>query len=280
MSAARKAHVVLDPSDQRLDPYRNLRASPTAPRRRERDLDRVVIEGRLALQNALQGPLEVASVLVAENRLDALLGSASDLPEGVQILRASRELLEEVTGFDVHRGVLACAKRPIPTDPAALLRSSSRVAVLVGLGDLENTGGVFRVAAALGLDGVLLDDRCADPLYRRCVRVSLGWSTVIPHARIPTSTNALSVARSAGHTTLALTPRGDSVTVDAAAEARLLDDPVAFVVGAEGPGLDDETIDAADAAVCIPMAPGVDSLNAATALAVVSSFAAASRGWT
>lgn len=279
MSTSRGAQVVLDPSDARLDPYRDLRTSPGAPRRRERNLDWVVIEGRLALQNALKGPLEPVSVLVSPNRLDQVAGIVPELPVGVPVLSASRQLLEEVTGFDVHRGILACARRPPPREATDMLGASRRVAVLVGLGDLENTGAVFRVAAALGLDAVLLDAQCADPLYRRCVRVSLGWSTVVPHVRLPIGTRPVPIARAAGHTTVALTPRSDSVPVDVAVGEGLFEDPVAFVVGAEGPGLDDDTIDCADAAVSIPMAAGVDSLNAATALAVVSSFAAASRGW-
>ena len=190
-----------------------------------------------------------------------------------------REMLAEITGVDVHRGVLASADRPAPSDPIGLLAAYQRVAVLEGLTDLENVGAVFRVAAALGIGAVLLDDRCADPLYRRCVRVSLGWSTVVPHARIGSLPEGLDVVDAAGHRSMALTPRGGSMAVDEAAAAGLLDDPVALLVGAEGPGLSGAAIGAAQQRVAIPMAEGVDSLNAATALAVVASFAAANRGW-
>jgi tRNA G18 (ribose-2'-O)-methylase SpoU len=169
-------------------------------------------------------------------------------------------MLAEITGVDVHRGVLASADRPAPSDPIGLLAAHQRVAVLEGLTDLENVGAVFRVAAALGIGAVLLDDRCADPLYRRCVRVSLGWSTVVPHARIGSLPEGLDVVDAAGHRSVALTPRGGSMAV-------------------EGPGLSGAAIGAAQQRVAIPMAEGVDSLNAATALAVVASFAAANRGW-
>jgi tRNA G18 (ribose-2'-O)-methylase SpoU len=280
MTSVARPETVEDPADPRLDPFRSLRAAPGSPRRREKDTGHVVIEGLLALQNALKGPLEPESVLVASNRLGKLPGITEGLGEGVELLAAHPDVIEAVTGFDAHRGVLASAPRPAPLDPAVVLARCRRVAVLTGLGDLENTGAAFRVAAALGLEGVLLDDRCADPLYRRCVRVSLGWSTVVPHARLPADSTPVTLPREAGFTTVALTPRRGSVAVDTAARDGLLDDPVAFLVGAEGPGLDEATIRDADAQVAIPMANGVDSLNAATALAVVGSFASATRGWT
>jgi tRNA G18 (ribose-2'-O)-methylase SpoU len=271
--------VVADPADPRLDPYRDLRAAPDGTRRREKHLGHVVIEGRLALERALQGPLEVDSVLVASNRVDALRDMMRTLPARTQLLTAAPQLVEEVTGFDVHRGVLASAPRPRPEEPAGLLGRSRRVVVLEGLTDLENTGAVFRVAAALGLDGVLLDGRCADPLYRRCIRVSLGWSTVVPHARAEGGTDPAELARAAGLRTVALTPATGAVPVDAAAGDGMLAEPFALLVGAEGAGLDPGTIESADLRVGIPMARGVDSLNAATALAVVASFAASARGW-
>ena len=276
---SRATRQITDPDDERLDPYRSLRATTAGSRRRERNLDHVVIEGRLAVERAMEGPLGLASVLVSERRLGQLGELLGALPDGVEVLSAAGELIEDVTGFDVHRGVLAVAPRPAPVDPAALLARSRRVVVLEGLNDLENTGSVFRTAAALGIDGVILDSACADPLYRRCVRVSLGWSTVLPHARIPPGTDPLALAAACGHRTVALTPHPDALDVATAAHEGLLADPVALVVGAEGPGLEASTIESADVRVSIPMARGVDSLNAATALAVVAAFAAAGRQW-
>ncbi|MCZ7628385.1 MAG: hypothetical protein M5U19_04695 [Microthrixaceae bacterium] len=115
-------------------------------------------------------------------------------------------MLAELTGFDAHRGVLASADRPGALDPAELLVGHRRFVFLEGLSDLENLGATFRVAAALGFDAVLLDDRCADPLYRRCVRVSLGWSTVVPHARFPGTAEGMAALSAAGVATVALTP--------------------------------------------------------------------------
>jgi len=275
--SARSTIVVTDSDDPAVADYRSLRGAGS--RRREVDLGHVVVEGRLALERALDGPLRLRSVLVTPSRHASLADLLQSLPEEVQLFVADRDVLQEITGFDVHRGVLASAHRPRPLDPAELLRGCRRVAVLEGLTDLENLGATFRVAAALGLDAVLLDDRCADPLYRRCVRVSLGWSTVIPHARLGPLPHGLGSLTEAGMRTVALTPGAFAVAVDDAAARGLLDDPVALLVGAEGPGLEADTIAAADHAVAIPMGDGVDSLNAATALAVVAAFAAANRGW-
>jgi len=268
-----------DPEDPRFDDYRDLRRPRGAGRRREGDLDHVVIEGHLALDRAARGPLRLRSVLVTPAREASLHAQLADLPRGVEVHVAERDVLAAVTGFDAHRGVLASADRPPPADPAHLLAAHRRVVVLEGLTDLENVGAVFRVAAALGLGAVLLDDRGADPLYRRCVRVSLGWSTVIPHARLGPLPEGLGLLRASGHRTVALTPAAGSMPVDEAAASGALDDPVALLVGAEGPGLTEAALAAAGHRVSVPMAPGVDSLNAATALAVVASFAAARRGW-
>jgi tRNA(Leu) C34 or U34 (ribose-2'-O)-methylase TrmL len=125
---------------------------------------------------------------------------------------------------------------------------------------------------------VVLDARTADPLYRRCVRVSLGWAAVLPHARVATIGSSSAQFAAAGFTTIALCPHvGDPV--DHAAAAGTFDGRIALLLGAEGPGLDDDTIDAADAVVRIPMAGAADSLNVATAFAVVAAFAAARRNW-
>lgn len=271
-------HPIDDPTDPRLADYRSLRPPDAAPRS-ERDQDTVVIEGHLALLRAMEGPLRLRSVVMTPQRAGSLQSLRSAIPAGVPVYVVKRGTLRELTGFDVHRGVLASADRPEPSDPAEVLCSHRRLVFLEGLGDLENLGAVFRVAAALGFGAVLTDDRCADPLYRRCVRVSLGWSTVLPHARFTSSRAALRALHSAGVRTVALTPSPGTVPVDQAASRGLLDDPVALLVGSEGSGLTAEALEVAEHRVSIPMARGVDSLNAATALAVVASFAAAARGW-
>jgi tRNA G18 (ribose-2'-O)-methylase SpoU len=279
---------VEDPTDPRLDDYRHLN---DAAARRAADPEGaphgvVVVEGAVALEQLLSSELQVRSVLLSPTRAAAL----SDRLTGVDtVYVAAREVLAAVAGFDVHRGVLAAAARPAPADPAAVIGAAvvgaavvgtaRRLVVLEGLSDNENVGAVFRNAAALGIDAVLLDGTCTDPLYRRSIRVSSGWTLRLPFARAGSSAELLALLGAAGVRTLALTPAPEAVPVDAAADRGLFDGAVAFVVGAEGPGLSAATIAACDAAVRVPMAAGVDSLNVATSLAVVAAFAAARRNW-
>ena len=169
--------------------------------------------------------------------------------------------------------MLAVADRAPPPDLAALLRRRRLLAVLEGVNDHENLGALFRNAAALGVDGVLLGPRCADPLYRRSVRVSMGHVLRVPFAALPGPWPAVAGRlRAAGLRVAALTPAPDAVPL---AAAGLGSERVALLLGAEGPGLSAEALAAADVRVRIPMAPGVDSLNVATAAAVA--FHAAGR---
>ncbi|CAN5642404.1 RNA methyltransferase [soil metagenome] len=274
-------HIV-DAQDPRLADYRNLTDAEARRRIEGDDTDGIfIVEGVLALQQLRDSDHQVRSVVVTPGRAESLSALLSDLAGGgAQILVAERSVLAGVTGYDVHRGVLAVARRrPLP-DLAQILGAARRVVVLEGLNDHENLGSVFRNCAALDVDAVLLDDRSADPLYRRSIRVSLGWAMRVPYTRIGPLPEGIEALRAAGWTTIALTPAPDSVAVDHAVAAGLLDDPVALVVGAEGPGLSPTTMAACDHRVRIPMREGVDSLNVATALAVVASFAAAQRSWT
>jgi tRNA G18 (ribose-2'-O)-methylase SpoU len=184
-------------------------------------------------------------------------------PLDVPVYSVDKWLLSEVVGFRVTRGVLAAADRPAPLDPADLVRTARHVAVLEGLNDFENIGALFRNAAAFGVDAVLLDERCADPLYRRSVRVSMGHVLRVPFAVLPDPWPAsLEVLRD--FALLALTPDPSAVAIrDVAAPQRW-----AVLLGAEGPGLSPAALAAAELRVRIPMAGGVDSLNVATAAAV------------
>ena len=270
--------LVTDPADPRLDAYRHL--NDAAARRAVEGPDGrgvFIVEGAVALEQLLASEHHVRSVVVSPTRAAAL---ADRLHGRVDVvLVAEREVLRSVTGFDVHRGVLAAGLRPTPSDPDLLVRSARRAVLLEGVSDNENVGAVFRNAAALGIDAVLVDPACADPLYRRSIRVSSGWSLRLPTARVPDTEAALATAAAVGMRTVALSPGARALDVDAAAAAGALDDPVMYLLGAEGPGLRAGSIDGADVVVRVPMAGTVDSLNVATSLAVVASFAAARRGW-
>jgi tRNA G18 (ribose-2'-O)-methylase SpoU len=200
----------------------------------------------------------IRSVLVTPGQHDAIGTTLAAVDAPVYIARP--EVLRKVVGFDLHRGAVASADRWAIPDASSLLQGARRVAVLQKLGDHENLGGVFRNAAAFGIDAVLLDPECADPLYRRSVRVSIGHVLTVPWARLDT----LDTLAEAGFTRLALTPAPDAVALDAVEWP----ERYALLLGSEGPGLSQAWLDAADVRVRIPMRPGADSLNVATAAAI------------
>ena len=265
--------TLIDPDDPRFDDFRDLRGAGARPERTTAP-HTVVVEGALAVGRLFTSRYPVRALLTTPQRA----GSVEGVPDGAQVLVADRTLLARVCGFDVHRGVLASADR-LPEPPLDQVLAAPRLAVVEGVGDHENLGALFRTAAALGVGGVLLDGRCADPLYRRSVRVSLGWSLHVPWCRVGPLPQALDQLAAAGFTTVALTPADGAADVDAAAGSGVLDGRVALVLGAEGPGLSDEVLAAARHRVRVPMAGDVDSLNVATAFGVVAAFAAARAGW-
>ena len=254
---------IADAADPRLDDYRDL---TTADRRPDRPGGRglVIAEGVVVVRRLLDSPYPVRSLLGVPRRLDEL---AADLaPLDVPAYSADADVMATAVGFHLNRGVLAVADRPAPADAASLARDARVLAVLEGVGDHENLGALFRNAAALGVDGVLLGPRCSDPLYRRSVRVSMGHVLRVPFATLPGPWPAsLGVLRGAGLRVAALTPASGAVPITAAG---LAGGRVELLLGAEGPGLSPEALDAADLRVRIPMAAGVDSLNVATAAAV------------
>ena len=237
-----------DPDDPRLDPYRSLRGRPA-------DNETFVVEGVTTLRQALDAGIRLRSALVLPTRI----GEVEHL--GIPFHVADRDVFERITGFDVHRGVLAIAERPPDPDLDGLLATSSRVLVIEGVADSSNVGSLFRNAAALGADAVLLDPSCCDPLLRRAVRVSIGTVLNVPFARVPDWPDGL---RDRGLTLLALTP--------AATATRLTDverpERFAILVGTEGGGLSAAALAVADLHVRIPMTKGVDSVNVATAAAI------------
>jgi tRNA G18 (ribose-2'-O)-methylase SpoU len=249
---------VTDADDDRLDDFRDLTDADVRPDRR----GVVIAEGINVVERLIHSPYPVRAVFGVPARIAALQEWLE--PYDVEVFVADKWLLSEVVGFRVTRGVLASATRPAPLEPSALLASATHVAVLEALNDFENLGALFRNAAAFGLDAVLLDPRCADPLYRRSVRVSMGHVLRVPFAVLPEPWPAsLELLRAHELAILAMTPSG-------AVDLRTITPPQrwALLLGAEGPGLSEQALAASDQRVRIPMAPGVDSLNVATAAAV------------
>lgn len=251
--------IVTDPADPRLDDFRDL---SLADRRPDRPGGRglVVGEGVPVVERMLASPYRIRAVMGVESRCDALRGQLT----GVPVYIVTEPIMDAVVGFHLNRGVLATADRAEPPTVDQLLDTARFVAVLEGVNDHENIGALFRNAAALGVDGVLLGPRCADPLYRRSVRVSMGHVLRVQHARLTPWPEALKTLHDKGFVTAAMTPQEPSVSIDELARP----DRVAILVGAEGPGLSADALAAADIRVRIPMQDGVDSLNVATAAAI------------
>jgi len=252
-----------DAGDPRLDDYRDL---TTADRRPDRPGGRglVIAEGVVVVRRLIDSPYPVRSLLGVPRRLTELADDIAELD--VPAFAADADTMATVVGFHLNRGVLAVADRAAPPDPHALAAGARLLAVAEGVNDHENLGSLFRNAAALGVDGVLLGPRCADPLYRRSVRVSMGHVLRVPFADLPGEwPGSLDLLRRAGLRVAALTPAADALPL---AAAGLDGTRTALLLGAEGPGLTPEALAAADVRVRIPMAAGVDSLNVATAAAV------------
>ena len=253
-------HVVSDPEDPRLDDYRAL--TDVALRTQfEKPHGLFIAEGELVLRRALRAGYQARSVLLDAKRVDQV-----EVPAGVPVYTADQALLERLTGFHVHRGVLASFHRKAPLAAADVLATARRLVILEDLVNHTNLGAIFRGAAALGMDGVLLSPSCADPLYRRSVRVSMGEVFAVPYARLEPWPAGLDQVRAAGFSVLALTPAPDAMAIQALPPG--LRERPAIVLGAEGPGLSRAVLEAADARVVIPMQRGVDSLNVAAAAAV------------
>lgn len=233
-------------------------------------------EGELVLGHLLASRYEPESVFLTARRLESLGPKLDALPAGVPVYVAERAVMAAVCGFDIHRGVLAAARRGDPADAFALAERAHTLVVLEDLANHDNVGSIFRSAAALvGIDrvGVVLSPRCCDPLYRKAIRVSMGLALRVPFATMDDWPGGLSRLRELGYETIALTPDPSSESLDDARGAGRpragSDGPrVAIVVGAEGPGLTRGALEACSRRVRIPIAEGVDSLNAGVAAAI------------
>jgi len=250
-----------DPTDPMFDDFRALNSSDRRP-----DLPEgkglVIGEGVLVAQRLLGTRFRARALLGVARRLDELKVDLAGVE--VPFVLTSAEVMAEVVGFHLNRGVLISADRPPALSLAQVLDGARTVAVLEGVNDHENLGAMFRNAAGLGVDAVLFGDRCADPLYRRAVRVSMGHILRVPFARVPDWPRGLELLREQGFQLIALTPDPSAMRLSEAMAA----EKVAVLLGAEGPGLREHTMRATDVRARIPMALGTDSLNVATAAAL------------
>ncbi|GLY07448.1 MULTISPECIES: RNA methyltransferase [Actinoplanes] len=255
------AFSITSPDDPRIADYRAL-TDVELRTKWEPPNGLFIAEGELVIQRALRAGYRMRSAMVDEKRADQLTG----LPDDAPLYTAPPPVLESITGFHVHRGILASFHRRDLPSLTDLLAGARSLAVLEGLNTHTNLGALFRSAAAMGIDAVVLSPNCADPLYRRAVRVSMGEVFAIPYVKSEDWPGTLTAIRDAGFTLLAMTPAADSVALqDLGREQR---ERPALLLGAEGPGLTEHAMRSSHVRVAIPMRNGVDSLNVATAAAI------------
>jgi tRNA G18 (ribose-2'-O)-methylase SpoU len=251
-----------DPGDERIRDYTSL-TDVALRRHREVDEGLFIAEGELVIARARRAGYQPRSLLVGPSRLAKV---PADIGPDVPVYLAGPEVLEAVTGFRVHRGALASMRRrPVPP-AAAVIAEARRVLVLEDVVNHTNVGAVFRSAAGLGMDALLLSPSCADPLYRRAVRVSMGEVFAIPYARCDPWPDGLGMLARAGFSLVAFTPTADAVPLEAV--SLRAGEKAAVLLGSEGPGLTAAALGLATMRVRIPMAAGVDSLNIAAAAAI------------
>lgn len=262
--------LVESATDPRIAPYVSIR---------EKDLTgrgdgRFIVEGRVTLGILLErSRFDVESLFLFETRVEPLSQILQQVPADVPIYVAPQAVMDEVAGFNVHRGVLACAKKRQSrtfrdiSGPQGALKADKTVLVLNQTSNHDNVGAAFRNAAAFGVDRVLLDGRSCDPLYRKSIQVSAGASLWLPFVHDGSGAEHIAGLKEMGFTVWAMTPRVDATPLyEMDVHERL-----AILLGAEGPGLPDELIDAA-VPVRIPMSAGFDSVNVATAGAIALSY--------
>lgn len=221
-----------------------------------------IAESPKVIRIALNAGFQPISFLMEEKHIE---GQARELiapyPE-IPVYTGSRELLSALTGYELTRGILCAMRRPVPVSAESICQNARRVAVLQGIADSTNVGALFRSAAALGMDAVLISSDCCDPLCRRSIRVSMGTVFQVPWAKL----ECFDQLKDMGFSTAALALTDNSVSID---DPELAKEPqLALVLGSEGHGLPEEIIEKCDYTVKIPMAHGVDSLNVAAAGAV------------
>ena len=261
--------TLTDPDDDAVADYTRL-TDVVLRSRHEPEKGMYIAESSTVIRRAVAAGHRPRSFLMAPRWLDDLDDVMAVVGGGehgdVPVYLAEGDVLKRLTGFHLHRGALAAMHRPPLAPVGEAVREARRVAILEDIVDHTNVGAAFRSAAALGVDAVLVTPRCADPLYRRSVRVSMGTVFQVPWTRIDPWPDGVAQLREVGFTVAALALSDDAVTLDDVASHP--PDRLAWVLGTEGDGLTAAAVGAADLVVRIPMAGGVDSLNVAAAAAV------------
>jgi tRNA G18 (ribose-2'-O)-methylase SpoU len=259
--------IIIDSADDsRLDPFRNIKGQT------RRHDDTFVAESELVLERLFSSHFVVRSILLTAARAERLHGDLRAYVDAqsasTKIFIAHQSIIDAVVGYPLHRGVISVVERPTLPSAQSVLQRSQTLVVLEQVMDPENVGTVFRHCAGFGVDGVLLHGPTGDPLYRKTIRTSMGWTLAIPYARTTDGSSLPELLRAHGFVTLALTPASGSQLLSEAVGMLDSSARIALLLGAEGPGLTAETLAAVDHCVRIPMNDGVDSLNVATAAAV------------
>ena len=254
--------TITDPADPRIAAYRHVR---------ERDLvgreGLFIAEGEIVVRVlARASRFKVQSLLLAERQAVRLAEVWQGLPQGVPVYQAGQAVMDAIVGFPIHRGILGLGRRSGLTDGAELLKGLKSGALVVGLSGLsnhDNVGGIFRNAAAFGVDAVVLDSDCCDPLYRKAIRVSVGRGLLVPFVQLAPGVDMVELFAAQGFETLSLSPSGQVELADCLRPKRC-----AVLFGAEGPGLSASVL-ARTQTVRLTMAGGFDSLNVATTSGIV-----------
>ncbi len=258
--------LVDDPVDPRIAVFQGLRDHVLRRRREQPDGDMAsvfVAEGDIVVERAIRAGYHLRCALVDGKRKKPLPDSIDD---DVPVYSVGPEVLQRITGYHLHRGMLACFDRKPLLDVETVIDTTRTLAVMEGINNPTNLGLILRAAVALGVDGYAIDPTCCDPLYRRSGRVSMGEAYGTPYTRLEAFPDGLTPIRDAGFRLLAFTPAADAVDIGDIEVGP--NDRVALVLGAEGPGLTATTMSACDARVQIPMAGDVDSINVGAAAAV------------
>lgn len=246
-------------ADERLSDFRNIPDPDLLVRR-----GLFVAEGRLVVSRLLGSGLETRALLLTDTTLASIGGLITNGAFPVYVV--PQAVMNSVAGFNFHRGCLAIGVRPPAREWRELAKDARRLVILERVGNMDNVGAIFRNAAAFGVDGVLLQADCADPLYRKAIRTSMAASLQIPYATVPWP-DALHELSASGWATIAMTPAPDAPLL-ARVAATIADRPIAIALGHEGDGLTNDACHACTHRARIAMAEGVDSVNVATAAAI------------